>query len=250
MNICIFGYGFVGKAHYELLSKDHSLNIVDPAYPDLAKTNFQPDCAIICVSTPAHSDGSCNINNVYECIESLPKNIPILIKSTISLEGWTFLTETFPDHILNFSPEFLRAATYLDDIKTLDYMYLSENQPDFWANLFNPYYTDIKFVIAKAEELILVKYFRNSFLATKVNFFNQVYDLCEAAGLRYEEIAAGITADYRIGTSHSEVTQERGFGGHCFPKDVQAIIRTAEKNNIDLSIIKEAFEYNKRIRNK
>lgn len=250
MNVCIYGYGFVGKAHYELLKAHHRINIIDPIYPKLATKNFKEDCAIICVSTPAHEDGSCNINHVYECINKINKDVPILIKSTISLEGWQHLIESFPNHIINFSPEFLRSSNYINDIKSLEYMYLSENQPDFWANLFNPYYRDIKFIIAKAEELILVKYFRNAFLATKVSFFNQLFDLCEATGLRYEEVAAGVGFDSRIGMSHTDVTPNRGFGGHCFPKDTTAIIRTAEKLNVNLSIIKEACDYNVWIRDK
>ena len=248
MKINLYGYGFVGKAHYELLKPNHKINIIDPLYPDLKLENFNCECAIICVSTPAHNNGSCNINNVYDCISQLPNSVPILIKSTISLEGWKAIKEAFPDHCINFSPEFLRASNYLNDIKTLEYMYLSEEQPDFWANMFNHYYTNMQFIIAKAEELILVKYFRNSFLATKVNFFNQVYDLCEATGLRYDEVCAGITHDNRIGTSHSEITSNRGFGGHCFPKDISAILHTAKNHNVDLSLIQEACNYNIKIR--
>jgi UDPglucose 6-dehydrogenase len=100
----------------------------------------------------------------------------------------------------------------------------------------------------KAEELILVKYFRNSFLANKVAFFNQVYDLCKATGVDYDKVAEGVGKDRRIGSSHTEVTEERGFGGHCFPKDIQAIIYTAKQNGVDLTLLQEALEYNKKVR--
>ena len=84
----------------------------------------------------------------------------------------------------------------------------------------------MKIKVAHPRDLILAKYFRNSFLATKVAFFNQVYDLCEAAGCESKAVISLITDDNRIGDSHSRVTSQRGFGGHCFPKDTQALYNT------------------------
>jgi UDPglucose 6-dehydrogenase len=98
--------------------------------------------------------------------------------------------------------------------------------------------------------LILAKYFRNSFLATKVTFFNQMYDLCNAIGVNYSVVSHLVSVDNRIGRSHTSVTKERGFGGHCFPKDTAAIIKTAELSGIDLGLIKSSIEYNNRIRKK
>ena len=103
--------------------------------------------------------------------------------------------------------------------------------------------------VAKPEELILVKYFRNSFLATKVSFFNQIFDLCQSMDeVDYNTVRKLITVDERIGDGHSSVTEQRGFGGHCFPKDTQAIANTADKKNVDLSLLKEAIKYNNKIR--
>ena len=97
-------------------------------------------------------------------------------------------------------------------------------------------------------ELILTKYFRNSFLATKVAFFNQVYELCQATGANYETVAKHIGNDVRIGHSHTTITDERGFGGHCLPKDTSALIKTAQTHNTQLSILEEAVNYNNTLR--
>ena len=105
-------------------------------------------------------------------------------------------------------------------------------------------------LVYKPEELILAKNFRNSFLATKVAFFNQIYDLCEQLGVDYNNVSRAVALDDRIGSSHIEVTEERGFGGHCFPKDTSAIVETALKFNVDLSLIAEAIKYNNKIRKK
>lgn len=241
MKIMIAGYGFVGRAHYEVLKFKHDVVINDPA---LGYTNSYDDvdAVIVCVSTPPNAGGGCKMDNVYEVIEAAP-DVPILIKSTISVEGWQMLVDTFPNRMLNFSPEFLRAESALEDLKNMDVLLIGGNSVRFWGDVFG-----IGIEIADPEELILAKYARNSFLALKVAFFNQMYDLCDALNIEYAAVAHYTTMDPRIGDSHSFITEERGFGGHCFPKDVQALIRTAQRDNVELSIMQEALEYNNRIR--
>ena len=247
MKIGIAGYGFVGKAHEGVLKDYHDLIIYDPAlghYGDLRHA----DAIIVCVSTPQGSHGGCHMDNVYEVIEDCP-HVPILIKSTISLEGWKAIKKDFADHDITFSPEFLRNKTATEDLGNSEYFMLAEGNTQFWSSILVSVFGKVTInLYSTAEELILVKYFRNSFLANKVAFFNQVYDLCKATGVDYKNVAEGIGKDKRIGPSHTEVTDERGFGGHCFPKDVQAIIYSAKQNGVELTLLKEALEYNERIR--
>ena len=241
MKIVIAGYGFVGKAHYEVLKFKHDVFVNDP---HLGYTNSydDADAVIVCVSTPPRPDGSCHMDNVYEVIEAAP-DVPILIKSTISLEGWQMLADAFPDRQISFSPEFLRAATAVEDMQNMDLMLIGGNSCCFWRDVFG-----VNIEVAEPEELVLAKYARNSFLALKVAFFNQMYDLCDALDVEYSAVAHYTTMDERIGDSHSFISEERGFGGHCFPKDINALIRTAQRDNVELSLLKEALEYNQRIR--
>jgi len=239
MKITIAGYGFVGQAHYELLKDMYEVNIYDPwkGYNDFGK----PEAVIVCVSTPERSDGSCEMSYVYDVIQR-SGNVPILIKSTISLEGWDMLVDTFPEKILNFSPEFLRAETAVEDLKNAREIFIGGSDVETW-----------KWILQKPirefdpRVLTIAKYFRNSFLATKVSFFNQIFDLCSALELDYDAVRQAVTADDRIGESHSKVTEQRGFGGHCFPKDTKAIVTSADKEGVDLSILKEAMRYNSTI---
>ena len=248
MKITIAGYGFVGKAHAEILKTHFEINIVDPKINLYKISDTDADAVIVCVSTPEDKTGACNINNVYEVISDTDPTTPVLIKSTISLEGWLHLKESFPNHSLTFSPEFLKAATAEEDFRNTKYMYYGGDDIAFWEELFKQVFPKVSSVHMQAEELILAKYFRNAFLATKVSFFNQVYDMCRAFEIDYNNVAAGIGMDPRIGTGHTEVTAARGWGGHCFPKDAAAILHTAELEGVDLSIIREAVEYNKSIR--
>ena len=243
MKILIAGYGFVGQAHYELLKDTHEIIISDPAFPEHSQGIPQDvDAVIVCVATPQRADGACEMKNVYEVIEASP-DVPILIKSTISVEGWEMLVEVFPNRMLNFSPEFLRAASAIEDLKNMNLMLIGGTSCKFWSKVFN-----VNVEIAEAQELILAKYARNSFLALKVAFFNQMYDLCNELGIEYSAVAHYTGMDSRIGDSHTLVTDQRGFGGHCFPKDTAALIKTAQRDNVELSILKEAVRYNNLIR--
>jgi UDPglucose 6-dehydrogenase len=241
MKIGIAGYGMVGRAHYELLKDKHEVVVNDPALDKFADFD-DVECLIVCVATPPRADGSCEMKNVYEVIETAP-DVPILIKSTISVEGWDMLVDTFPNRMLNFSPEFLRAATAVEDLAKMELMLIGGTSTCFWGEVF-----EVGIEIAEPRELILAKYARNSFLALKVAFFNQMYDLCDALDIEYDAVAHYTTMDERIGDSHSFITEERGFGGHCFPKDASALVKTAQRNNVELSILQEAINYNNRIR--
>lgn len=246
----IAGYGFVGKAHELLFKHQFNIDIHDPPldkHGDFDKT----DAVVICVPTPALANGGCDIGAVYDVISRCKESTPILIKSTIHLQGWQYLKETFPNHRLCFSPEFLRAANFMNDIKNLDSVILS-GDTDFWYDQFSYNFPQMKVHIVDPEEAITIKYFRNAFLATKVSFFNEIYDFCGAYGIDFEQVKNGIIADERIGPSHSHVWPEdgiRGWGGMCFPKDTQALLKMAAEKDINLNTLSAAVYYNTKLKN-
>lgn len=248
MKLTIAGYGFVGQAHESVLKDKFTVNVYDPfkGYNDFGN----PDGVIICVSTPPNQDGSCDESSVIDVLRLVDTSVPVLIKSTISLESWQLIKKEFPKHAIAFSPEFLRAASAVEDFKNTRHILIGGDEVGFWHALFRVAFDDSKFTssVALPEELILAKYFRNSFLATKVAFFNQVYDLCAATGIDYNMVCHMIAADTRIGNSHTAITPERGFGGHCFPKDAAAIVHTGKLVDVDLTLIEESIKYNKTIR--
>lgn len=247
-NIVIAGYGFVGKAHEELLKHTNTIYIVDPIISDKRVYDFNADAVIICVATPPNEHGSCEYKHILEVLSDTTPSTPVLIKSTVSLEGWREIIRQYPNHDISFSPEFLRQATYIEDILSVQTMYIS-SESFTWLSIFrNAYKNTVEFKVLPAEELILVKYFTNTFLATKVTFFNQLYDLSKAASISYSNVAIAIGTDKRIGTSHTQVTAERGYGGHCFPKDMQALANTGDVFGTNLKLIKSAIQYNNEIK--
>lgn len=246
MKIGIAGYGFVGMAHDWILKDYHDIIISDPDKGHYGNLRHA-DAIIVCVSTPSREDGSCHMDNVFDVIDEAP-DVPILIKSTLSVEGWKAIASAFPNRNLTYSPEFLRAAHWQDDITETKDWYLGGESTNFWSEILLHVLGPINIHIDKPENLVAAKAFRNSFLALKVSFFNQVFDYCKAHDLDYESVSSAIGADSRIGNSHTTITSERGYGGHCFPKDVRAVIKSGQAYNARLTLLEEADAYNKAIR--
>ena len=250
MIIQVVGYGFVGKTHALALSgENRSVRVYDPA-KHYNHWNDDADCYIIAVSTPQAKDGSCNMTNVYEIVESIMSTnpeAPILIKSTISLEGWRLINRSYPDAYITFSPEYLRADYAMEDFKNQKSITLGGGDVNFWSELLSEG-LGIPVDIWNPESLILTKYFRNSFLATKVAFFQQMHDMCLQSNVDPNEVLAYVSDDKRIGKSHTYVSSvDKGFGGHCLPKDVSALLSTSNDMGYELSILKEVMEYNERL---
>ena len=246
--ILLAGYGYVGRAIHETFKDVVDIHVVDPKHNKNKMSDFNPEKVIIAVSTPEGKNGECDMTNVFDVIKQVNYDVPILIKSTISIEGWQELNQKFPEHKLTFSPEFLRANTATEDFQATDHIYLAGKDSHQWVEFFKKLFPTIKYSILKRpEELIAGKYFRNAYLATKVTFFNQIYDMCDKMDMNFDQIREIVTNDQRIGKSHSNVTEERGFGGHCFPKDCEAIVKTANQADVDLSLVKQVLKYNKKI---
>ena len=250
MEITIAGYGFVGKAHAQILKEYYDINIADPILLETTVSDYvdETEAVICCVSTPQADDGSCDMTNVYNVIENVPWTTPILIKSTISLEGWDYIKNNYPDHSITFSPEFLVAATAYEDFRNTKHLYLGGDGTALWTDVFSNVFSDVTYEELTVPELIMIKYGRNTFLATKVAYFNQLHDVCAAKNINFDKVAAGIGQDNRIGTSHTQITAQRGFGGHCFPKDTSAMLTTSKLYTATMSILESAVVYNNKIR--
>jgi len=245
MKLTLIGFGFVGKAVHHVLSKHHDVKVVDPTYND-NKIENDSDGYIVCVPTPSANDGSCDMSIVKDVVTYCPDNKPILIKSTISLEGWKNLQQY--NKSLSFSPEFLVANNAIKDFENQEYMLYGGPDYSFWKNTL-----PFPLVLSSVEELIMTKYVRNCFLATKVSFFNNIHELCEKVNINYDNVANLAAMDRRIGSSHMQVPGpdgEKGFGGACFPKDTKAMVATGNHYNVKMTVINDVIKANDIMRKK
>lgn len=247
--IGMLGHGFVGSAYSKVLSEAHELFIVDPAQNDNHLMDRDDYAGIVvCLPTPQGADGECDYSILLEGMDTIPPDVPVLIKSTISFEAWDMVTSRYSNPI-TFSPEFLRQDHADKDLQSRHYMLFAGGNEDHWVKIMKacPTFAYKVFSIYQCpKDLILAKYTINSFLALKVAFFNQVFDFCKANEIDYDTVKNMVSTDPRIGSSHMVVTEERGFGGACFPKDTSALLEMDE--NKYLTILNECVEYNQALR--
>ena len=201
------------------------------------------DFVFVCVPTPMYEDGSQDLSYVENVFLKATEKPVYILKSTV-LPGTTdSLSKQYASFKIIFSPEFLTERNTKLDMLTQSRIILGGDLSltEKQKNLFNERFK-IKNVIqtdAKAAEL--TKYMNNTFFATKVSIMNEFKLLCDKIGANWEDALRGFVSDGRIGDSHLNVPGhdgKLGYGGTCFPKDVNALLSFSNKHNIHLNTIK------------
>ena len=257
--ILVIGKGFVGDAVGSALVKSHTILYHDPAKGENYNIRQLGDLdgIILCLPTPMDEEGFCDdslVNDYYWKIREISNTVHVLIKSTTSVATLQNL-QCELDEYLTFSPEFLVAANARSDMVNAPffiYSGVSGKGAIFWGEVFKPcvknwenaYYTD------SMVEAGFVKYAINSFLATKVTFMNELYDLYSTITMghgNFDNIAALMSLDKRIGASHMQVPGpdgKFGWGGACFPKDTSEFVKLGEFNMQPLTLLETAIKSN------
>jgi nucleotide sugar dehydrogenase len=238
MKITIVGYGFVGRAvEYGFRTPKVRMQIVDPkygktCYNSLKDVNLEENITFVCVPTPMNKDGSIDSTILVDTVKELKERMSgiIVIKSTVTPDIIKKLVVGSGGTRIVYNPEFLTEKNAIDDFINPDKHIFGGND-EFIDNL-EFYYKEYSLCRPcpvhrmSAVDASFVKYGINSFLAMKVLFFNQLYDVVENNEAAYNKIVNAITSDSRIGRSHSAVPgldNKRGYGGACFPKDTSAL---------------------------
>ena len=260
MKIGIVGFGFVGKALANGLTDDVVVSKIDPKLKTSTKDliKFKPDIIFLCLPTPMLDDGRQDLSILEGVVKDLIKydiKSLIVIKSTILPGNINTLKNNFTDFIYN--PEFLREKSADEDFINSKLIVIGGNKKNskFLASFYTKHTKCVceDYVFTDLITASLVKYTINSFLATKVTFFNQMFQLFKTSesSESWDNFILFISKDKRIGNSHMMVPGHDGrfgFGGACFPKDTAAIVEYAENLEIDLSLIKTAIKANNKIR--
>ena len=260
MKVGIIGYGFVGKALENGLKESVKLFKVDPtlntSINDLEK--FNPDICFICVPTPMNDDGSQDIsilqNVINEIVESSISAL-IVIKSTV-LPIYINLFEKKIAKLV-FNPEFLREKHANEDFINSDLIVFGgDKKVTKILGNFYKIYTKCKtksYQFTDSISASLIKYAINSFLSSKVIFFNELYEIFNKSGSKenWEHFIKIISNDKRMGNSHMMVPGidgRFGFGGPCFPKDCNALIKYSENIDSPFKLLQKVKEINNNIR--
>ncbi len=226
----------------------------------LEKTNI----IFIAVGTPMSEDGSANLDYVFSAASDIANNITedslVVIKSTVPV-GTGFKVKEHIENILSennssvkidiaSNPEFLKEGHAIEDCLRPDRVVIgAERQEvfDVLKNLYSPFvFNHDRFVLMDIKSSEMTKYVANAMLATKISFMNEVANICEVTGADIKNVRLGIGSDKRIGFDF--IYAGCGYGGSCFPKDVQALINTAEANGYTPELLSqvESVNYNQK----
>jgi UDPglucose 6-dehydrogenase len=264
-----FGHNLIcvdkDKAKIEALGRGE-IPIYEPGLQDLVERNVAQkrltfttdlfgavrasDAVFIAVGTPSRSgDGHPDLSYVYEVAQDIAGALDgytvIVTKSTVPVgttdEVERIISSSRPDANVAVvsNPEFLREGSAIHDFKHPDRIVIGtddERARKVMAEIYRPLSLNqppILYTTRRTSELI--KYAANAFLATKITFINEIADLCESIGADAQQVARGIGLDNRIGSKFLHAGP--GFGGSCLPKDVRALIKTAQDHDVSLRIL-------------
>ena len=243
MKIGIIGQGYVGTAikvgfepYYELETYDKYNKSKTTC--DLKQLVWGCEVIFVCVPTPMNSDGSCHtdivesvVKEIDEWVSRYHKDIKptVVIKSTVPPGTTDRLNKKYIGVNVIFNPEFLTEMNFLEDFKNQTRIILGGTRKgtNKLRQIYSKVFPNATIVKTGSKTAEMVKYFINSFLATKVTFANEMKIICDEIGIDYDKVVEYATYDERLGKSHWAVPGpdgDYGFGGHCLPKDVSAIV--------------------------
>ena len=265
--IGIIGQGFVGSAVKEGMKDFFEVYTYDkdPKKESTARNIFSvvehTELTFLCVPTPMKKSGECDLRiletaltEISECAKALnKKNYIVVIKSTIPPGTTEKLNNIYVNLDIVFNPEFLTEANAVNDYKNQNRIIIGGERPSS---------TKVKQVFAKAFPKVpiiktsstiaeMIKYVTNTFLATKVSFANEMYQICQGLAIDYDKVIEYARYDERLGNSHWSVPGpdgDFGFSGSCFPKDVQALIYQAKLLGVDPEVLEAAWSKNLKVR--
>ncbi len=224
---------------------------------DLTAAVREAEAVFIAVGTPSRrGDGHADLSYVYQAAREIAAAIDgftvIVTKSTVPVgtgdEVERIIRETRPgvDFAVVSNPEFLREGAAISDFKRPDRILigLEDNRAEqVMREIYRPLYLNqAPILVTNRRTSELTKYAANAFLATKITFINEIANLCEQVGADVQEIARGIGLDNRIGAKFLHAGP--GYGGSCFPKDTQALIKTAQDHGAPVRIVETVAAVN------
>ena len=224
----------------------------------------ETDIVFIAVGTPMSEDGSANLDYIFSAASDIAKNIShdsiIVIKSTVPV-GTGFKVKDQIENILKennsdvkikiaSNPEFLKEGHAIEDCMHPDRIVIGAEDGevfDIVKELYAPFVLNHdRFIFMDILSSEMTKYVANAMLATKISFMNEIANICEVTGANVQKVRVGIGSDKRIG--YDFIYAGCGYGGSCFPKDVQALINTAETHGYTPKILSnvELVNYNQK----
>lgn len=264
IKIGIIGQGYVGTAIKIGFEERFQVNTYDKYLKNLSTHNSiksiceSSDLIFLCLPTPMNENGSCHLNILDEVLTEINsltslENKIFAIKSTVPPGSSDNFKVRFKRLNIVYNPEFLREENYLDDFKNQEFIILGGDKKDIGviAGVYQEIFPNIKIIKTETRIAEMSKNLINTFLATKVSFANEMKLICDKIKINYNDVIQVAQNDKRLGLTHWDVPgpdSMPGFGGSCFPKDINSIYFFSRSLNIDCNLIEAAIKTNKQVR--
>jgi UDPglucose 6-dehydrogenase len=263
MKIGIVGQGYVGTAikvgfesYYELETYDKYDNSKSTC--DLNDLVRECDVIFVCVPTPMNIDGSCHTDIVESVVKEIDEcysieNTIVVIKSTVPPGTTDRLQKKYKGVEVIFNPEFLTEANFIEDFKNQTRIILGGTRKgtNKLRQIYSKVFPTAHIIKTGSITAEMVKYMTNAYLATKVSFANEIKEISDKVGADYDKVVEYATFDERLGKTHFGVPGpdgECGYGGHCLPKDLNALISVAHELGVTTEVLDAVVETNDRVR--
>ncbi|TDL92334.1 UDP-glucose/GDP-mannose dehydrogenase family protein [Vibrio vulnificus] len=209
---------------------------------------------IIAVGTPQMEDGGADLSYIVQAAKDIAANLVqssvVVIKSTVPVGTNDFIKSVIEEHCnervtfnMVSNPEFLRQGSAVMDTMQADRIIIGSENDEAAKKVQKMYRPlNVPFILTSIRSAEMIKYASNAFLATKISFINEVANLCGVVGADVKDVAKGMGKDKRIGEAFLQ--PGIGYGGSCFPKDVKALLHTANLNGVHFSLLKETVAIN------
>ena len=260
--IALFGYGHVGKAMAAMLIKRFDVLVYDPVVMTESNASHMhfvhhpseiKECvfSVIAVPTPMNADGSCDTRLVEQSVRNAPTTL-VLIKSTIA-PGTTDRLRAQTGKRIVFSPEYIGESSYFNpyfgkDMIEVPFLICGGEKQDIRhiIDLLLPILGPTKkYFQTTALNAEIIKYMENVYFAAKVTFMNEMYEICETFGADWHEVREGWLLDPRVEPMHTAVfADKRGFGGKCYPKDLNALIAASQRAGYNPELLQQVKRSN------
>ncbi|MHB8482684.1 MAG: UDP-glucose dehydrogenase family protein [Nitrospiria bacterium] len=229
---------------------------------DLNKSIEKSEVIFIACGTPQGHNREADLTAIKEAAKTIGENLKkykvIVTKSTVPVGTSEMVKKIIAQYAgkqkfdVVSNPEFLREGSAIEDFMRPNRVIIGSESPkalEIMKDLYRVLYLiETPFVLTDLRTAELIKYVSNAFLATKISFINEVANLCERVGTDVQVVAKGMGLDHRIGNKFLHAGP--GFGGSCFPKDTQALVKIAESAGYSFELVKTAIEVNEKQRSR
>lgn len=260
MKIGIMGMGFVGGTAAEVFKKAHEIFAYDKYKEGYKCPEVLRDSEVVfsCVPTPMSPSGKIDLGPIHDSIETLEKvtseyRRPLVVIRSTAVPGTTDQLARQHPFPFAFNPEFLREKHALEDMMNPDRIVIGAETDEDYNKVEGVYkilFPKVPYIHTNRRTAEMIKYFSNAILASNVSISNELFQICQVSDVNYKDVEKVLLMDPRMPRNMDVPGPDGdlGFGGKCFPKDLNALIHYAEENGYDPQFLKAILDLNKKVR--